>query len=65
MKLVVKVIAAPSVPGGKALALCTEEGQPVGKQVSCVVENEVREIGVITVRFYIDGEAIRFASNDD
>lgn len=62
--LIVKVIAAPSVPGQKALALCTEGGEIVGKQYSCVVESEATTIGTITVRFYIDGETIRFASND-
>jgi hypothetical protein len=63
--LIVKVITAPSVPGQKALALCTEDGEMVGKQFSCTVENEATSVGVITVRFYIDGDAIRFASNDD
>lgn len=64
-KLFVRIVAAPSVPGQKALALCTEDGELVGKQISCAVENGVDEIGVITVRFYIDGETICFASNDD
>lgn len=63
--LIVKVIAAPGVPGQKALALCTEDGEMVGKQYFCTVENEATSIGTITVRFYIDGETIRFASNDD
>lgn len=62
--LFVKVVAAPSVPGGKALALVTEDGEFVGDQTRCTVENGVDELAVITVRFIIDGERIRFHSND-
>ena len=64
MKYVVKVIASPSCRGGKAMALCTEDGRLVGRQISSSVNTEVGEIGVITVSFYIDGEDIRFADND-
>lgn len=65
LTLTIRAIDAPSVAGGKALALCTENGEVVGKQVSCAVENAVDSIGTITVRFYIDGETIRFAANTE
>ncbi len=64
MKFVVKIIDAPGIPGGKALALCTEFGETVGMQTRCTIENEVAEIGVVTVQFYIDGDQISFAEND-
>lgn len=64
MKYLVKIVAAPSVPGGKALALCSEDGVPVGKQISSEVSSEAGEISVIVVKFYVDGEDIRFADND-
>jgi hypothetical protein len=57
--LFVKVVAAPS---GPCLALVTEDGQFFGSQQSVTVHNEVDSIATITVRFYIDGETIRFAS---
>lgn len=63
MKLIIKVIAASGVSGGKAIALCTEDGNLVGQQVSCAVENEVDAMPTITVRFHIDGDQIRFADN--
>lgn len=62
--LFIKVIAAPGVPGNnKALALCAANGEIIGKQISCVVENEVNCIGIVTVKFYIDGETIDFAAD--
>lgn len=63
--LFVKIVASPTVPGGKALALVTEDGEFVGAQVSCSVENEVNSIATVMVKFYIDGETIHFGSNDD
>jgi hypothetical protein len=63
--LVVRIVSAAGVPGGKALALCTEDGQVLGKQISTAVDCEATDISTITVRFYIDGKLIRFASNDD
>ena len=64
MKLLVRIISAPGTPGGKALALCTEDGEVLPMQRSCVVENEAQDAGVITVSFYIDGKSVRFADND-
>jgi hypothetical protein len=63
--LYVRIVAAPSVPGGKAIALCAEDGEMVGSQIGCTVDNEVDALATITVRFHIDGKTILFASNDD
>ena len=63
--LFVRIIAAPSVPGGKALALVTQDGELVGSQFGCTVDNDVNEIATITVRFYIDGKTIILGANDD
>lgn len=57
----VKIVDAPGVPGGRALALCDENGQPLGGQISAVVETGVGERPRITVTFGIDGKSIRFA----
>lgn len=65
MKYYVRVIAAPSVPGKKALALCTEDGEPVGRQRQCTIDCEANEIGLLKVTFFIDGETIVFADNDE
>jgi hypothetical protein len=64
LKFVVRTIDAPATRGGKALALCTEGGEIVGKQFRCHVANEATEIGTITVSFYIDGDTIRLADSD-
>lgn len=61
MKLVVKIIEAPGCPGNKALALCTEDGAMLPMQQGCTVDTNVGDAGVATVRFWIDGETIRFA----
>lgn len=63
--LFVKLVASEAVPGGKALALVTENGEFVGAQQSCTVHNEVNDIATVTVRFLIDGDAISFAANSD
>lgn len=65
LKLIIKAIDAPSIEGNKALALCTEDGEIVGKQIASTVESEVGTMGIITVRFYIDGDTIRFAANTE
>jgi hypothetical protein len=65
MKFYVKVIAAPSVPGKKALALCAEDGTVVGRQRQCTVDCEACEIGLLKVTFFIDGETLIFADNDE
>lgn len=61
LRLVVKVIDAPAVHGGKAMALCTEDGEIVGQQVSCHVSCDTGDVSRVTASFHIDGEIIRFA----
>lgn len=64
--LFVKLVAAPaSPPTQKALALVTEDGEFVGDQVSTIVECGAGELTTITVKFIVDGDAIRFAANLD
>jgi hypothetical protein len=60
LRLRVQVIEACGVHGGKALALCTEQGDVVGQQVATSVSSEAGEMGTITVTFQIDGETISF-----
>jgi hypothetical protein len=61
--LYVRIVPAPGVHGGKALALVTEDGEFVGSQLACTVHNEVDSIATVTVRFHID-DKIRFGAND-
>lgn len=63
LKLIIKAVNSHQ-PGGKALCLCTEDGEMVGAQTSTQVNCEADGIGTITVSFHIDGEHIRFADND-
>jgi len=67
LKLIIKAVNSRSCggPGRRALALCTEDGKTLGKQVRCSVENAVGELPTITVSFYVDGDTIRFADNDE
>jgi hypothetical protein len=63
--LFVRIVPTPCVPGGRAMALVTRDGEFVGGQQSCMVESEVDTIATVTVRFIIDGERIILAANDD
>ncbi|WP_260928215.1 hypothetical protein [Novosphingobium sp. 9] len=54
------MIDAPAIPGGRAIALCNEDGEMLPMQLRAVVENAVGEFGTITVTFSIDGEQVRF-----
>ena len=60
----IRIIAAESVPGGRAIALCTEDGEMIGRQFACTVEHEAGEIGRLHVSFHIDGETLIWADND-
>lgn len=60
-RLVLQIVDAPNLPGGKLLMLCTEDGQPFGMQIACSVECEADALSTVTVKMHIDGEAIRFA----
>jgi hypothetical protein len=62
-RLIIKAVNS-NVPGKRAIALCTEDGEIVGRQYACAVSSEVGSLGTITVSFHIDGDCIRFADND-
>lgn len=59
--MLVKIIDAESVQGGKAIALCDDSGEMLPMQTDVVVENGVGRVSTITVTFSIDGEKVRFA----
>ncbi|HMO74076.1 MAG TPA: hypothetical protein PKD48_01900 [Sphingopyxis sp.] len=59
--MLIKIDAASSVPGGKAIVLCDDNGSPLPMQSRVVLSNGVDEMGEITVTFVIDGERVRFA----
>lgn len=59
--MLIKIEDAPSVPGGRAIMLCDDQGQPLPMQSRVVLCNGVDEMGEITVTFRIDGEQVRFA----
>lgn len=58
MNLIVKVDEAGAVPGGRAILLCDHKGQPLPQQMSHILEQEVGECSILTVRFRIDGKQI-------
>lgn len=58
--MLIKVENAASVPGGRAIMLCGDDGTPLPMQTRTVVEAGVDELGTITVTFQIDGEKVRF-----
>lgn len=58
--MLIKIIDAPAVPGGKAIALCDDAGELLPMQTRAVVENGIEE-AAITVTFQIDGKQLRFA----
>lgn len=57
----VKLIDAPGVKGGKAYALCDENGEVIGQQIAVTITNGVGETPTIAVTFLVDGQQIRFA----
>lgn len=59
--MIIKIEDAASVPGGRAILLCDDEGNTLPSQIRTVVEAGVDELGTITVTFQIDGERVRFA----
>lgn len=48
------------INGGSTLALCTEDGQVLGDQSVCEVQNGSM-VSTVTVTFHVDGEKVRFA----
>ncbi|MGV1682916.1 hypothetical protein [Sphingopyxis sp. NJF-3] len=59
--MLIKLDDAPSVPGGRAIVLCDNDGVPLPMQTRTVVDTNVGDFGSITVTFTIDGERVRFA----
>lgn len=59
MALLVKVVKAEALPGGMAVLLCDDQGDPL-PQISAVIRQENGEFSTIEVRLLIDGENVRF-----
>lgn len=57
MKLVVKRIDTPTVPGGLAYVLCDEAGEILPNQRRCNVDTGI-DRGIVTVELYIDGDTV-------
>ena len=60
MGMIVKVVDAPAVAGGKAIFLCDENGVSLPTQISASVRNEVGDYPIIDVSLMIDGDKVRF-----
>ncbi len=60
MKLKVMIKDAGAVPGGRAILLCDEHGEPLPGIVHVVVENGLRDARV-TVTLLVDGDQVAFA----
>jgi len=59
MNLLIKIVDAPMVPGGKAAVLCDAEGNIFPGQSRCALECEVGSPTVFTVSFEVDGKQIK------
>lgn len=59
--MLIKIIDAPTVCGGRALALCDDDGTILPGQEAVEVQAECGGVARITVTFAIDGDSIRFA----
>lgn len=55
MKLVVKI---SDTPGGRALLLHDEQGEPLPCQAGIVLRHDVEDIARLTVTFIIDGDEV-------
>lgn len=58
MNLIVKIVDAPAVPGGKAFMLCDERGEALPMQSHAVLDQGV-DSATIMVEFHIDGDKVR------
>jgi hypothetical protein len=58
--VIVKIVDAPMVQGGKAPVICDDSGKILPGQFRTVIESEVGTVPLITVTFEIDGKTIRF-----
>lgn len=57
--MIVKVMDAPAVYGGKAVMLCDDEGKPLPNQVRSNLVCDVDKPSIIVVTFQIDGERVK------
>jgi hypothetical protein len=60
MRLIVQLVDAPAVPGGRALAICDEAGELLPMQVNCDVLCGVDGMCKAVATFLIDGKDVRF-----
>lgn len=60
--MLLKIMDAPSVPGGKALVACDDSGEVLPMQFACELEQVSGESVVVKVSFKIDGKKVRLAS---
>lgn len=59
-RLVIRLLEDANSPGGKVIALCTEDGKAFGMQTACTVTSETECFTTVTATFIVDGKAIRF-----
>ena len=59
--MLIRIMDAAAVAGGKAVLLCDDDGKPLPFQIETMLHAAVGEHGSITVKFQIDGKKIRFA----
>lgn len=58
--LTVRIIDLASVPGGRGVALCDADGEPLPMQRSADLSQRLNDVSEITVTFAIDGKQIKF-----
>lgn len=58
--MIIQIVDAPAVPGGKALLLCDDSGKVMGQQLSCDLKQNL-DGAELTVTFRVDGEHLRYA----
>lgn len=62
MNLVVKLARdLAGVTGNTGIVLCTEDGEMLGPQVSCSLQNTAGDAPLVTFTFRVDGDKVRFA----
>ena len=59
--MLVKIVDAPAVGGGRAVVLCDDEEKPLPGQCHTLLECEVGDLPKLTVTFEIDGKIIKLA----
>jgi hypothetical protein len=61
MRLVAKVVDAPSVCGGKAFIICTEDGTQLPNQQGGLIRYACGEVAQVEVTFLVDGDKVSLA----